>query len=391
MTLTFLLGSGVSVPAHLPGTTRLTELVLDPPPLTRHTDGTYYLATPPEHSTSSLFVGRLTEFLRVLRDAVQGHYQRAGQRLTYEHLFYVARQIEDDAYGEFENPTVPAFVDTLRPRVEALLVPHHQADETVDLATLARETTGFIADLVWRCLTVPPGNTDHLRLFVEACHDQGADNINLFTMNHDTLVETYLRRSAVDLCDGFSDPMNGVRYWNPSLYDVASKVRIFKLHGSVDWFRLRPSGADWSEERIGIPLDGDPWHTKSPEGEWQTPLDGRPLLLLGTFNKITSYTTGIFQDLRARLYRALHATPALCVIGYGFGDKGINSAIIEWLYSSRRRRLIVTHGSPDELRAAARGAIRNTWDTWLRESRMVVLPRWIETLGWQDLKSALRE
>jgi hypothetical protein len=64
--------------------------------------------------------------------------------------------------------------------------------------------------------------------------------------------------------------VNKVRYWNPALFERGSaKVRLFKLHGSVDWFEFRPNRGDWSRESIGIPLDRDFWHTRNAQGQMQ--------------------------------------------------------------------------------------------------------------------------
>jgi hypothetical protein len=56
------------------------------------------------------------------------------------------------------------------------------------------------------------------------------------------------------------------------------------------------------------------------------------MILSGAFNKVLAQARGdSFLDLlclfRARLRRAGH----LVLSGYGFGDKGINSVILEWL------------------------------------------------------------
>ena len=48
-------------------------------------------------------------------------------------------------------------------------------------------------------------------------------------------------------------------------------------------------------------------------------------------------------------------------IGYGFGDKAINTRLIAWLSGALERRLIVFHGTPDDLVAQARGAIQLGW------------------------------
>ena len=115
------------------------------------------------------------------------------------------------------------------------------------------------------------------------------------TLCHDIHVETHLREEGIALADGFSEKEEeDVRYWDGD-FSSNSKTPFLKLHGSVDWFRFRPddSSSYWYDDRIGI---GDPYHTRRDDRP-QTALDGgRPLLLIGTFNKVADYSQGIFLD-----------------------------------------------------------------------------------------------
>ena len=71
----------------------------------------------------------------------------------------------------------------------------------------------------------------------------------------------------------------------------------------------------------------------------------RPMLLVGTYNKMRHYTSGIYADLYFELRRALRETERLIVCGYGFGDKGINRQLIEWADSAdqKQRIMVVIH------------------------------------------------
>ena len=156
-----------------------------------------------------------------------------------------------------------------------------------------------------------------------------------------------------------------MRYWT-GVIPASGKIPFLKLHGSVDWFRLRrrDDSEPWYDERIGMPLDGDHHHTKALDGAYQTAPEGRPLLLLGTFNKISDYSGGIYRDLHYAFRSSIREVERLVVCGYSFGDKGINSEILEWFYAKRGRRLIVIHPDPEALMRHARGAISSKWDGW---------------------------
>ena len=119
-------------------------------------------------------------------------------------------------------------------------------------------------------------------------------------------------------------------------------------------------------------------NTRALDGTLQTPLDGRPLLLIGTFNKISEYSGGIFRELHYGLRSSIRDADKLVVCGYSFGDKGINSEIIEWFYASRGRRFIVIHPDIEVLVSRARGAIRNKWEAWENSGAVTCIRKKIE-------------
>jgi hypothetical protein len=212
-------------------------------------------------------------------------------------------------------------------------------------------------------------------------------NVDIFTLNHDILVEQYLLQNNIQLTDGFDNPVNEVRYWAPNLFEGNPlKIRLFKLHGSVNWFRFRPRDGERESDAIGIPVSPDFWHTRDKSGQWQTVLDGRPVFLTGTFNKMLQYTSGIYAVLHYQMYRSLRCVQTLIGCGYGFGDKGINTMIGEWIDSSGDNQMVVIHPEPEKLKANARGEIRDIWEDWEKKGKLTILPQGAEKTTWQDIK-----
>ena len=153
---------------------------------------------------------------------------------------------------------------------------------------------------------------------------------------------------------------------------------------------MRPPGGGWADESIAIPLKYDFWHTTNLAGEMQLPVDGRPMFLAGTFNKMLQYTSGIYAVLFYQFYRSLRQTNRLIVCGYGFRDKGINTQIKEWIYSSSDKKMIVIHPDPNRLKNGARGAISNDWDNLLKNGKLIPIRKSIEQATWQDIKSSIQ-
>ncbi len=391
--VTFLLGSGASIPAGMPSTRCITERVLSGEDVMRHTDGNYYFGAPlySHFGIPDEYVPRVLTFLKRLKVEIDLYYSRSERFTNYEDLYYVASQIRDSESGDYDNPAVQPLIDKILPDIQPLLVSKQNGIEEI-----AREATNYIHDVVRCLLSKEPCSLDHLSCIRDACQDSILSNIDVFTLNHDTVLERCLSQNGVQFTDGFEEPINNVRYWNPDLYDGSpSKIRLFKLHGSIDWFRLRPDGGDWSSERIGrIPPGEDLGRTVNPQGIMQSPM-GRPMFLVGTFNKMLDYGSEIYADLHYQFYHSLRCTQRLIVCGYGFGDKGINTRIVEWIYSASDRnsasdrRIIVVHPTPEELKNASRGAISNKWDEWQSQNILIVFPKRIEQISWQDIRGGL--
>ena len=317
---------------------------------------------------------------------ISSHHERP---VNYEDVFYLARQALDEVQGEMENPAIRPFVNHLKRKTLELLetttentniesesLHEHSSNK---FQSLLEETCNYISDIVCSMLCCNAQATDHLNIFVEAF--RSSDIAGIATLSHDTHLEAYLNSQGIVLADGFSDEQAGVRYWSGD-FSSEGRIPFLKLHGSINWYRLRPDDADeaapWYSERIGIPLNGDPWHTRTCGGARQWPPDGRPLLLVGTFNKVTQYSEGIFRELHHRFRMLLGESDQLCVSGYSFGDKGINSEIIEWYYGKRGRRLLIIHPNCEELVLNARSAIRNKWDEWNGTASISILRKKLE-------------
>jgi len=393
--LSFLLGSGVSLPAKIPSVKQITEKVLLGVDVRRHSVGNYDFGQPLYAHAGFIdeYVPRVVAFLKRLFVEIEQYYKSDHERVVnYEDLFYVAAQIHDSELGEYDNPIVQAFIDKILPDIEPLFVGNeNEIRKKWALHEIAIEASHYIQDIVWRSLVSEPADLNYLHCVRDVCQDNGISSVDLFTLNHDTVIERYLNSCDIKYTEGFGPPIKGVRYWSPEAFDGLSyNVRLFKLHGSVNWFLFESNSTTGRNEPVGIVLDGDYLHSKNPDGKLQRPVYYRPMLLAGTFNKMLQYTSGIYADLYCQMYRALQDTGLLILCGYGFGDKGINTRIIEWLYSSPQNLMVVIHAEPDSLKMNARGAILKNWDNWLQNNKLVLVQKWIEETSWKDISDAIQ-
>jgi hypothetical protein len=368
----------------MPGTAAITQRVLDGNDVRRHSNQRFYLDTPaPSRPVpQAADVQKAGAFAKELADVAQTFFARTGiaRSVNYEDISYSARQIADCLIGEYENPALMA-------QIELLAVKFTGGDLEL-LYVLADMTADYVTDIVCALLGRPGRSPAALEMVVEACADSTIPPVDLATLNHDTLLELGLRQGGIAYNDGFARQYGDVMLWTDS-YDEGLS-RLFKLHGSLDWIRLSiDDGAGYYEVEARA-LEPDIYHLRGPAGELLAfPLnDGRPLLLVGTFNKLYDYSGGVFGDQNARFRARLKKTMRLVVAGYGFGDKGINRIVLDWLMSPGDKRLIVIHPDPAALAGSARPAIGSKWNDLVSRGRLVTIAASVEQVGWPQVKAA---
>jgi hypothetical protein len=379
MRFAFLLGSGISVGAGMPSVEQISRQVFYGENVARHSDGTYgitdgnSLSVP--HADNQLEAA--VAFTRRLRDRAQSYFDAlvTGREVNYEDVATFAGQIQDAITGEYESPSLmPLLIELQRElHVDARQLGHN-----------AREAKNYIQDTVWWMLSKRIDGAAHLQAITDAC--RRVDSLDLFDLNHDQVLSTALSTEGISAEDGFGEADGEARRWT-DWFD--GSIRHFKLHGSIDWFRL-PSPADARSGGIifkSLTRDHNHLHNAAG-GLLDVPAEERPMLLVGTFDKALSYQASIFADQHHWFHRQLRSADALVAIGYGFRDKGLNTRLIDWLLRSQDRRMVVVHGSEPALLGKARAAIAGKWDAWKNDGRLRVVEKWIEDVSWEDILAA---
>jgi hypothetical protein len=407
----FLFGSGISRPAGMPSSDCITQQLLSVEAyrdLERNFCGgpnVLYMADSFEGDA----VPALVSFLQMLKDKVidpyyldlakyyeqratsqaedaasheqhkmlQAHF--ASRSTNYEDLLYLAEQINECLVGIYGNPAVQPVIHRMVPDVRQLLPKGWQFDK------LAVEAVCYIDYVVMCLLWKKPEPLDHLKALVDACIDEQISKVDIFTLNHDTVLEQALAHSKLTVTDGFGEPENEARYWQPDTFESQScKVRLFKLHGSINWFE-RNQGSRTGEV-FCIPLEWDVWRREGfrPNVQWRN--GDKVLILTGTLNKVSRYADPPYLDLHWRFYHYLGETERLIICGYGFGDVGINKRIAEWIESSPNRKATIVHPRPDTLFRAGRCPISSNLCTWYKQRKLSIVRKPIEETSWKDIK-----
>lgn len=386
--VSLLLGAGVSIPAGLPSTGDITDRLLD---------------------GKDTF---LNEYLRFDRELVLKYLELTYKKINvfynkksvnYEDIYYVTTQIKDFLM-EYENPVVADFAKDIyeqlkkhypilrnyksdqdnnvsrKSKTNNDLVNNYIFDSERALSQVADMAANYINNLTANYLRRDNITIDHLSFIEEIISDNDLDVLNIFTLNHDLVLEKYFEDHSFPYYDGFVEKKNinfpgNIRVWQPEFINNNEKVRLLKLHGSIDWFRIEGNLGRNYQEHLFVQSDNI-----SKLKEFNS--ISTPLILTGRFNKLMEYNRGVYVDLHYNFYRLLPKTDILLVSGYSFNDKGINSWLIDWMFSRKDHKIILIHPHPDKCINNARIGIKTNWEKWKMEDKIETIPIPIEEYSW---------
>jgi hypothetical protein len=327
-------------------------------------------------------------FVRHVRDRVADFYREmdSSHVPTYEDVAEVTGQLESCLSGECESPG-------LWPLVQALYIAFKCAHPSA-VWKVAHLATAYIRDMAWRLLAGSTGATDYLKPIADICRDSRFRRVDLCTLNHDGVLELLLERAGVPTTDGFGARYGPLRVWSDDFgSEDDPRVRLLKLHGSVDWFRYRlPRDSTGSTRDVLASCRGlDPNSVRGPNGEWiDLPLSARPEMLVGTVTKILDYQRGIYGDVHWRFRESLRTAARVIVSGYGFSDKAVNSALIDWMDRAPANRIVIVDPCASQfLVSRGRPAIQRNLGRWRDQGRARFEDVTVEGADWGRISNAL--
>ncbi len=197
------------------------------------------------------------------------------------------------------------------------------------------------------------------------------DELNIATLNHDTLVEAFLRDHGHEVVDGFGKRDGDIRWCEDQAFSQPARIRILKLHGSIDWFAFQRDGRAQTAIFVGDDLAS----AADGAGRALTP-EFRAASFLSGLNKPVSYDRGIYADVHFRFGEILRRCDRMIMSGYGWGDIAINHQLEAWFDRSRDNRLLLLHEDFKSLvdhsmtLSACQGG-------WVRNGQLIPAERWL--------------
>lgn len=180
--------------------------------------------------------------------------------------------------------------------------------------------------------------------------------VNVFTLNHDMLVEYLLKASDLKYTDGFTRD-NSIIIFEDSPLDTYQNqfdncgIRIYKLHGSIDTYMFEICDEEGSfSYRTGEYIYYKPkgYHEKhmakridlsSKAIVQHRNHDVTPKFITGTDKKGFIEDDKMYSDLLTRLDNDLQSNNDLLLIGYSYQDEHINE-LLEKHVSVTPRKII---------------------------------------------------
>jgi SIR2-like domain len=354
----FFFGSGISFDSEMPSVQEITTSSLSGD-WHLHTDGRFYPGPNPNLLIPDCITPRVMSFLSKVTDCAADYRAElarpeAGIRPHYEDLFSLAEQAARAETDHVPNLATVEFLRRLRRDTASLHCGYKGgpsgSDGFVGLAQDACEFLHWVVDAKLRA-----GGIDRQGLKAISKTALAVDELDIFTLNHDTLVEQQLTVDGISEVEtGFDDRSHGQfsvyrsRWWKCTA-TPRKRVRLLQLHGSLNWWLFEFPNWNGGTRQYAIP-DGAPDHGKDETGHLVRPVEWKAAFLSGTIVKELRYGLGFWGEQLEAFRESLAKHAHLICCGYGFGDTGINLRIDQWMHDrpgTGNQLVILTPDDPD--------------------------------------------
>lgn len=161
------------------------------------------------------------------------------------------------------------------------------------------------------------------------------DEVHIFTLNHDLLLEKVLDLFDISYSNGFTTENSPILhndieipYFNNKFEE---KVRIYKLHGSIDYYQfhhLDQTGPTYFQTRNYYTKHDavriDPISKKVIQ---DFSIDITPKFITGTDKVERIMNDSLFKDLYQKFEDVIETTSDIFISGYSFSDEHINEKL----------------------------------------------------------------
>jgi hypothetical protein len=374
----FLFGAGISIPAKIPSTETITQVILESKKIVRGSAENFYFDDPKNNSWS-LYKDvpvRVQSFLTSLKNEIQDYYDDERRKINYEDIFFLLDFIEYNFYQKDGDPAFKYLIAEIEPRIKSLLSPLDPLlEDSFDMNRLLSESKRFIRQVVAKLLSRKAESFDGLKFLNDSLLDNDFSSFEIFTLNHDTVLEQNFESKDINYNDGFRKNEEMIDIWDSQLFDNENEVNLYKMHGSVNWQYYDQES--WEDNRI----------RKFPIIMFEKfDTISNALILIGTHNKMSNYIKDLYLELYYRFYKILNSCNTLIIAGYGFNDRGINQKIFNWL-NNPLNNLVLIDPNAENMKFKFPSNLFRNWDN---SQTIRKISSRIEKVSWDTIKATLR-
>jgi hypothetical protein len=379
MVTTALFGSGVSYISKIPGIGTITEKIISGEKIGRQADSIYYIDSGQPYLQHH--VNECLTLIEHIKNDINSFYNLIEEEHTanYEDIYYILKQLNDSFTLEFENPGVHSLIEKLQ------AIDDFSGDKLKDIVS---ETIKYIECVVWQMISYRKFTFEQFEIvptLIKELHLQ-----NIISLNHDLVLDTYLQSKDIEYYDGFEYTHYKYPQWVGFENTSNDKLNLFKLHGSVDWFEVGVLKPQRENDIFKLPNDIYIQAVHHEEDKFWGTTDGTPKLLIGTFNKMLGYLSGIFEILYDAFKMKIKSSNLLIISGYGFGDKGINTQLSYWLNHESSIKMIIIHPDKEALIRKSRGNFRlNLMNANWKHPKVEFIEKKFEEVGINEITEAI--
>ncbi len=375
MKLILFLASGVSIDSGHPNVVALTKALLNSK---NHPSETKFLKALKNYDKKARQLGgTYTSPRRYLK-----HGEIFRNDTSYEDLYYLCEEITLFDWGQHNNAMIPAFMESLVQDFSPWLKENSKRRKLLEIGKFANSAKKYINKTIIENLGSPKEIVG-LDLIIQLAEYPKITSLEIITLNHDLLVEDFLTRKGIEFIDGFSNPDGNVRWFEPDTYLSNKKVKLIKLHGSIDWYSFAVNGV----EKIGKITGDCSIEIKNSGGKNLQFLNNSPKVLSG-LNKINYYNSGFYTDIHYYFQRALYQNSLMAMSGYGWGDDPINTRLMTWLDRKKENKLILLHRDPEELMKRSLIFSRD-YSNWVEAGKLKPIRKWLSETDLIDIRKVI--
>lgn len=261
---TFLLGSGISLASGVQGVGEVTEKLFSELYF-EHTDQSFIKGQhPSEYLRDHYDVKPIQDFLMLLKERTDDYLINrfgTGAKSNYEDLFDSVEQLYAEAIQIRDNVVIKDFFQDIVKSSFLIRKEYRKypEGEAADFSNFCNKTLGFIESVIKYGLN--ERDIQGLDVIEQLMKEENV--LNLFTLNHDLLLEKLCEKLELGYSDGFSSTDGEIRWYSSDTWDSACRIKIYKLLGSRNWFLVHHPDRGQTHAII---IGKDKWHTKDGNG-----------------------------------------------------------------------------------------------------------------------------